>query len=234
MHHSITSLRHLVMAIVMYGFLSLFPAKTSCRPQNDNGAPAQTQQIERDHQGISVKASDLDNGITGVVGKVYINASRKNVWAAITDYNNQKNFVPKLIDSGLISDNGSEQVMFEKGKTGYFLFRKTVYIKLSIRGEYLQRLSFRQIEGDFKVYEGYWLLERALDGKGTILTFKAKIKPDFFAPAMFVRKVQENDLPMVLAAMKKRAESAEASSPVDHTAQPKLSYPPSESSTSSK
>jgi L-amino acid N-acyltransferase YncA len=43
-----------------------------------------------------------------------------------------------------------------------------------------------------------------------MLTFRAKIKPDFFAPAMFVREVQQNDLPKVLAAMKKRAESTDA------------------------
>jgi ribosome-associated toxin RatA of RatAB toxin-antitoxin module len=216
--------RRLIMAIAaMYGSLLLLPAKASCQSAENNGEPSRTQQLDKDHQGISVHTSDLDDGVTGVTGKVYINASPRNVWATITDYNNQKNFVPKLIDSGLISDNGSEQVMFEKGKTGYLFFRKTVYIKLRIRGDYLHRLSFRQVDGDFKVYEGDWLIERTPDGKGTMLTFRAKIKPDFFAPAMFVRKVQENDLPMVLAAMKKRAESAKIFLPVARAANPKHS-----------
>ena len=208
------------MAVAMYG-LSLLPAKNSCLAAENVGVPPQTQQIDKEHQSILVKTSDLDDGVTGVVGKVYINASPRSVWAAITDYDNQKNFVPKLIDSGLISDNGTEQVMFEKGKTGVMFFRKTVFIKLNVRGEYLQRLSFRQVDGDFKVYEGDWVIDRAPDGKGTLLTFKAKIKPDFFAPAAFVRKVQENDLPMVLAAMKKRAESAEATLRVARVGRPK-------------
>lgn len=217
------------MAIAtMYGSFVLLPAKASC--QNTHEATSQTQQPDKDHQGISVHTSDLDDGVTGVVGKVYINASPRHVWSAITDYNNQKNFVPKLIDSGLISDNGSEQVMFEKGKTGVLFFRKTVYIKLSVRGDYLQRLSFRQVDGDFKVYEGDWLIERAPDGKGTMLTFNAKIKPDFFAPAMFVRKVQENDLPMVLAAMKKRAESAEVTFRMARASDPKHLVHPSDTS----
>jgi ribosome-associated toxin RatA of RatAB toxin-antitoxin module len=210
------------MAVVaMYGYLFLLPTTASCQSQENTGVPAQTQQFDKDHRGITVQTSDLDNGITGVVGKVYIEASPKNVWSVITDYNNHKSFVPKLIDSGLISDNGHEQVMFERGKTGILLFRKTVYIKLSIRGDYPQRLSFRQIEGDFKVYEGDWLIERTPDGKGSTLTFRAKIKPDFFAPAAFVRKVQENDLPMVLAAMKKRAESSEGSLPIAQASRPK-------------
>jgi ribosome-associated toxin RatA of RatAB toxin-antitoxin module len=222
-----TKLRYHFMAIAaMYGSIVLLPAKASCLPLENSGVPALSPHVDKDYQGISVQTSDLDDGVTGVVGKVYIDASPRNVWTAITDYNNQKNFVPKLIDSGLISDNGSEQVMFEKGKTGVMFFKKTVFIKLSLHGDYLQRLSFRLVEGDFKVYEGDWFIERASDGKGTLLTFKAKIKPDFFAPAMFVRKVQENDLPMVLEAMKKRAESAEVTLRVARASNPKHSTQP--------
>jgi ribosome-associated toxin RatA of RatAB toxin-antitoxin module len=156
---------------------------------------------------IIVATSDLKDGVTGVRGKIYIDAPRNDVWAAITDYKNQKYFVPKIIDSGLISDNGNEQVMFETGKTGILFFRKTVYIKLKINGEYSKRLAFQQLEGDFKVYQGEWVIEDCLNGKGSMLTFRAKIKPDFFAPSYFVRNVQRQDLPMVLDAMKKRAES---------------------------
>ncbi len=79
------------------------------------------------------------------------------------------------------------------------------------------------------MYDGDWLIDRAPDGKGTMLTFNAKIKPDFFAPAMFVRKVQENDLPMVLAAMKKRAESAEVTFRMARAAKPANVALPSES-----
>lgn len=227
MRHGITKLRYLFMVIAMYGFVILLSGKASSRTVENDEVPSRPQQIEEHYQRAKVRTSDLENGVTAVIGKIYINASAKNIWAAITDYNNQKHFVPKLIDSGLISDNGREQVMFEKGKTGYLFFKKTVYIKLSIRGDYPQRLSFRQIEGDFKIYEGDWLIDRAPDDKGFVLTFQAKIKPNFFAPPMFVRKVQEHDLPMVLTAMKKRAESAEASLPESRASSQKKSPPPS-------
>ncbi|MBN1928846.1 MAG: SRPBCC family protein [Chlorobiaceae bacterium] len=188
----------------MFWFMTFLSANAVA----NNASDAIEQKQQADFQEISVHTTNLEDGVTGVTGSVYIAASPKHVWAAITDYNNHKYFVPKLIDSGLISDNGREQVMFERGKTDILFFRKTVYIKLSLQGEYPKRLDFRQLEGDFKVYEGKWLLEKAPDGKGTLLTFNARIKPDFFAPAMFVSKVQKHDLPMVLAAMKKRAESS--------------------------
>jgi len=201
MRQKISHRRYFFMALVaMLCLLTFSPL--------DSWAAVSGKNDEAEFKGISVQTTDLDDGITGVTGSVYIAASPKHIWAAITDYNNHKHFVPKLIDSGLISDNGREQVMFERGKTGILLFRKTVYIKLSLQGEYPKRLDFHQLEGDFKVYNGEWKIDTAPDGKGSILTFTARIKPDFFAPPMFVRKVQQHDLPMVLAAMKKRAESS--------------------------
>ncbi|HWR00775.1 MAG TPA: SRPBCC family protein [Chlorobaculum sp.] len=174
----------------------------------DNHSESNAEELEKLLNGkVIVSTSDLNDGITGVTGKIYIDAPGKDVWSAITDYDNQKNFVPKIIDSGLISDNGSEQVMFETGKTGVLFFRKTVYIKLKLKGEYAKRLAFQLVDGDFKIYQGEWVIEDCLKGKGSMLTFRAKIKPDFFAPAFFVRSVQQKDLPMVLQSMKKRAES---------------------------
>jgi hypothetical protein len=135
MRHRITTLRYLFTVIAaIYCILLLMPSNGTCLPQESDGVTSRSQQTEELNQGITVQTVGLEDGVTAVTGKVVINASPKNVWSVITDYDNQKNFVPKLIDSGLISDNGSEQIMFEKGKTGYFLFRKTVYIKLSIRG----------------------------------------------------------------------------------------------------
>jgi ribosome-associated toxin RatA of RatAB toxin-antitoxin module len=156
---------------------------------------------------ILVVLTNLDEGITGVSGKIFIAASPIKVWMVLTDYNNHKNFIPKLVDSGLISDNGAEQVMFQKGKTTIVIFSKTVYVKLRVHGEYLKHLDFQEITGDFKVYHGRWRLEYDPQNQGTFLSYESEIKPDFFAPAFVVRYVQRHDFPMVLAAMKARAES---------------------------
>jgi hypothetical protein len=199
----------LVAAMIWFLILCPIPALCLSEKRADSSTEELTKLLNGD---IIVATSDLKDGVTGVTGKIYIDAPSKNIWSAITDYRNQKYFIPKLIDSGLISDNGSEQVMFETGKTGILFFRKTVYIKLKVNGEYSKRLSFQQLEGDFKVYQGEWVIDECLNGKGSMLTFRAKIKPDFFAPAYFVRNVQRQDLPMVLEAMKKRAETMGAQS----------------------
>ncbi len=155
-----------------------------------------------------VLTSNLKEGVTGVTGHIFIAASPKKVWDVLTDYNNHKNYIPKIIDSGLISDDGVEAVMFQTGKTKIFFFQKTVYIKAKTRGEYLKHLYFQQIAGDCKVYHGEWILEEYRHGEGTFLTYKSEVKPDFFAPQFVVNFVQKHDFPSILSAMKKRAESS--------------------------
>ena len=155
---------------------------------------------------VIVALSNLQEGVTGVEGQIYIAAPPKKVWQVITDYNNHKNFVPNVIDSGIISDNGIEKVMFEKGKSRMFIFSKEVYIKMKVWGEHLTRLCFQQITGDFKVYQGEWTLVDYPQGAGTFLTYKAEVKPDFYAPQFAVRNVQNRDCPLMMIAMKKQAE----------------------------
>ena len=157
---------------------------------------------------VIVVLSNLEDGVTGVEGQIFIAAPPKKVWEVITDYNNHKNFVPNVIDSGIISDNGTEKVMFEKGKSRMFLFQKEVYIKMKVWGENLTRLRFQQITGDFKVYQGEWILVDYPQGAGTFLTYKAEVKPDFYAPQFAVRNVQHRDCPIMLSAMKKQAEAS--------------------------
>ncbi|MFZ4525208.1 MAG: SRPBCC family protein [Chlorobium sp.] len=156
---------------------------------------------------VIVVLSNLEEGVTGVEGQIYIAAPPKKVWEVLTDYNNHKYYIPNVIDSGIISDNGIETVMFEKGKTRMFFFQKEIYIKMKVWGENLTRLRFQQITGDFKVYHGEWLLVDYPQGAGTFLTYKAEVKPDFYAPQFAVKKVQNRDCPLLLSAMKKHAEA---------------------------
>lgn len=154
-----------------------------------------------------VRTIDLDNGITRVTGKILIDAPPEDVWTVITDYNNHQNFIPKVLESRLLSNNGTRQVLYQRGKSGMLFFRKTVQITLQVESEPVSRISFKILEGDFRIYQGNWLLE-ALPGKrASMLTFEATIQPDFFAPSFFVRSVQKNDLPKILEAVKLRSES---------------------------
>jgi ribosome-associated toxin RatA of RatAB toxin-antitoxin module len=189
---------------LLAAMLVLLPAPVAALPAVPPLSEDEREELLRGGPVVTVES--LKEGVSGVVGRIMIRAGAEAVWEVITDYDHHWQFIPSVLESGLVSDDGVRQEMFQTGRTGYLLFRKRVHIRLLLEGERPRRLRFRQKEGDFKVYRGEWRISDALEGRGVLLMFLAEVKPDFFAPSPFVRKVQKKDLPRVLEAMKRRAE----------------------------
>jgi carbon monoxide dehydrogenase subunit G len=140
----------------------------------------------------------LDDDVISASGKISISARPTVVWQMLTDYGNLHRTMPKVTSSKLVEDNGSTKIIDQSGKTGIFIFERSVHFRLHVLETYPEHLHFSQISGDFLVYEGEWLLAPHSDGNGTFLSYEARIKPDFFAPPFLVSFVQSQDLPLIL------------------------------------
>ena len=188
-------------------YLLLYPVIV----QSATETSSDTLSVEKEKQikgAIIVTLSNLENMVIGVTGEIYIGSQPEKVWTVLTDYDNLKNFIPNIIESGLLKDKGDEKIIVQTGRTEIFLFKKTSHIKLKVKEEYFKHIYFEQIGGDFKVYKGEWILEYYQEAQGTFLTFKSEVKPDFFAPLFITRYVQKRDLPIILEAIKRRVESS--------------------------
>lgn len=142
----------------------------------------------------------LPDGVIGANGSVFIEADPSVVWGMLTDYNHLHETMPKVVASTLVEENNQTKIIEQSGKSGIFIFEKTVHFTLKVKEVYPEHLYFSQISGDFEVYEGEWRLE-AVDGPsapGTLLTYQAEIKPAFFAPQFLVSFVQSQDMPTIL------------------------------------
>ncbi len=160
---------------------------------------------------VIVTLSDLEDKGINVTGTVFIACQPQQVWPVLTDYNHLADFIPTMLKSQLISNGGDEKIVEQIGKSGIFLFHKTAYVKLKVKEKYLKCIHFENMSSDFLVYIGEWMLEYNPRAGGTILTYKANIKPDFFAPRFLIRHVQSKDLPKILKAIKRRVESVKQS-----------------------
>lgn len=188
-------------------YLLLYPVivQSATETSSDTLSLEKEKQIKGE---IIVTLSNLENMVIGVTGEIYIGSQPEKVWTVLTDYDNLKNFIPNIIESGLLKDKGDEKIIVQTGRTEIFLFKKTSHIKLKVKEEYSKHIYFEQIGGDFKVYKGEWILEYYQEAQGTFLTFKSEVKPDFFAPLFITRYVQKRDLPIILEAIKRRVESS--------------------------
>lgn len=155
---------------------------------------------------IIVDLAWLENDSTGVSSAIFINAPAEAVWKAISDYDNLDITLPKVVSSHIIKREGSTVTIDQIGKTGILIFERSVHFVLEAREEYLQRIEFHQVEGDFETYRGEWVIESMEADSGCILHYCATIKPAFFAPAVLVSFVQRQDLPGIMKAHKHRAE----------------------------
>ena len=151
----------------------------------------------------------LPDGVIGASGCVFIEAEPPVVWQMLTDYDHLHETMPKVTSSRLLESRNQTRIIAQSGKSGIFIFEKTVNFTLKVEEVFPEHLYFSQIGGDFQVYEGEWRLE-AVDsdsGTGTLLTYQAEIKPDFFAPQFVVSFVQSQDLPTILKAIRSYCES---------------------------
>ena len=77
----------------------------------------------------TISRDSLDGGVF-IEGEGIIPESREQVWEALTDYDKLTEFIPNMLESATISDNGDIKIIYQKGKSKFFLFSKTVEIDL--------------------------------------------------------------------------------------------------------
>ncbi|ARM31270.1 SRPBCC family protein [Prosthecochloris sp. HL-130-GSB] len=154
-----------------------------------------------------IELSYRENDIIHAEGAILINTPASVVWNLLADYNNLSSTIPKVIESRLVEDRGSYKVIDQTGRSGILFIEKSVHIVLRVKEEYPRQLCFDIIEGDFTVYKGFWTFKPGRSDNETFVSWQADVKPSFFAPPFLVSFVQHQDLPVVLRAIKKLAES---------------------------
>jgi len=154
---------------------------------------------------IEITLTKKPEGVTGMKSTVYIDAPSVTVWKVLTDYNNLKRYIPRMVESDLIEDKGDLKVIALIGVFRVFLFKKTIHVSINMHETFPSRIDYEKISGDFEVYKGSWILQR-YSSDGTILTYESEIKPTFIAPDFIFQDILKKDMVAGLTALKAEAE----------------------------
>jgi len=154
---------------------------------------------------VIVTIRDTLDGAVYIMGEVTISVPIDTVWNVLTDYENLKSFIPGILESSILSENNSNKIILQKGKSKFLFFSKTIEVKLRLTEQKLEKLIFDLIEGPFHIYRGEWNL--SITSIGDIrLTYEAIVKPDFFSPGYVIKRVLSNDFRKSLESIRKESQ----------------------------
>ena len=144
-------------------------------------------------------------------GRVLVNASMDTVWQVLTDYDNFEEFLPKVSNSELLEANGDRKVFEQTNKVKIFLFNKKSRVRIAVKENYPQQISFEIVDGDLESLNGAWKLEAvspypSAPPNQVLMTHQVSVEPGSIISKSIFFDIYEDTLKSTLAAIKEEVE----------------------------
>jgi len=132
-------------------------------------------------EAIQLSWQKRDSGGYSVQAKFTTCASRRIVWAVLTDYQNLHTFVSTMDKSSIQYRNGNSILVEQQFSARYLIFKKTFQVRLQVTEDPYRTINFQDIlKKNFDFYKGSWQIEE--DGGGTHISYSLEFVPNFSAP----------------------------------------------------
>jgi len=137
-----------------------------------------------------------------VRGRVLIEAPREQVWSVLIDCDALEDIVPQVKSCEIEEQGMGWDMRRHRLKSGVF----SVMSVLRSDYKYLEKVTMHRVGGGMKVHDGVWTLS-AVSENVTELHYEAWSKPNFWVPDWVINEMMRNDVPVVLANLRERAEN---------------------------
>ena len=143
--------------------------------------------------------------------RLLIKTSIDNTWQVLTDYDNFAEFLPGVISSELINNDGDRKVFEQINKIKTFVFSIESRVKVATTEFYPGQISFKAIGGDLKSMNGEWKLEPvspypSAPPDQVLITHKVTVKPAKAPSDGIFYSIYEDRLQETLKAIKQEVE----------------------------
>jgi len=187
------------------------------------GAPAswvndQTVQQELAAGQVAVRVLfEDDEARMRVHAAVRIHASPDTVWGVLTDCDHAASFIPgvKRCHRLKSAPDGSWDIVEQEAKYSWLMPSITSVVRADYKRP--ERIDFKQISGDLKAEDGYWMLvdppstpstgDSPDARESTTVEYELHVEPGFWIPRFLLRHSLRTELPAVLKAVRARSES---------------------------
>jgi ribosome-associated toxin RatA of RatAB toxin-antitoxin module len=133
---------------------------------------------------ISVSAVARDAAVE-VTARAVLRAPTRLIWQTLTDYDHLARFVPGISSSRVVSRQGGESIIEQKGGAHLWVFSYPIRVTLHSNERPYEAIDVHLVQGNLRRLDGGYRIEPRPDGS-TELTWTGLIEPDRPLPG-FIR-----------------------------------------------
>ncbi len=143
---------------------------------------------------------------------VRVAATAEQVWAILEDCENAPEYVPNVMTCELVEtlEQQNAQIFRQRIKPRWYLPSFEHEFRLDYQP--YTRIDVNRVSGPLGKLEGVWRLLPG-SGGGIILIYSLDFEPGLPVPRFIVGRILSHDLPVILAAVRDRAEAAGSNGP---------------------
>ncbi len=155
---------------------------------------------------VKIETEEVAKRQRRITSQIGIAHPRESVWQVLTDYESLPQFIPSLEKSQRLEHPEGEKVRLEQvGKQKLLKMNFSARVVLDLEETQPERIDFEMVEGDFKAFSGYWLLEPAQEA--TQLIYSIFVWPPRTMPVSLIERRLSKDLSLNLVAIRQRVET---------------------------
>lgn len=165
---------------------------------------------------VDLRTGKEDRGVVTIDVAIAIDSSRQAIWDILSACEIAPEFVPNVVDCVLIDsiNDGESELFIQTVKPAFFIPKFEHVFRLDYHPP--DRIDVRRVSGPIAEMDGTWfLLPYAQDE--VLLMHSLRVRPGMPVPRIFVRATLRHDLPIVLRAVRERAEATRHLDPADKT-----------------
>ncbi len=111
-----------------------------------------------------------------------IEADMADTWKVLTDYGRLAEFIPGMLESRVVSRDGSRVVVDQRGEASLLFLTFPMHVRLAIEERPYERIVSTAIAGNFRELHGVYYLQAR--GAKLQLRYEGKFTPDFGFPPL--------------------------------------------------
>ncbi|MGF1458489.1 MAG: SRPBCC family protein [Leptolyngbyaceae cyanobacterium] len=160
------------------------------------------QEVAALHRG-QVLVETAPHGMMGgsVSAKMYVKASRADIWAQLTQYRRWVEFFPNISRSEVLSSGQYEHRVYQVGRKCFLAIAAEVEIYLKVYEDPFYSIQFRLDKGTFKDFGADLTLQDWQNG--TLLTYTVQATPLIPVPSFLIEQGMRQDLPSNMEHMRR-------------------------------